>query len=175
MQDAGVRRTAHEITVAVPAATVHRLIADVDNWPRTFPDTVHVALEAAPEGEQRLRIWEAADGGEPQVRTLRRIVQDDELRVNFEQLTNEPPVASLGGAWLVEPAGEDSSRVRLLHEFRAAAEGAAADAVLDAIAVRVGREAQDTLAALKENVEAVHATEDVTFSFEDTVHIDGSA
>ncbi|WP_181011312.1 aromatase/cyclase, partial [Streptomyces sp. SM10] len=31
------------------------------------------------------------------------------------------------------------------------------------------------LAALKENVERAHATDDVTFSFEDTVHINGSA
>ncbi|MFE2286510.1 aromatase/cyclase [Streptomyces sp. NPDC059443] len=171
----GVRQSAHEITVAVPAGTVHRLIADVDNWPRTFPSTVHVALQEAPEGEQRLRIWETDGpdgGGTPRTRLLRRIVQDAELRVNFELLTTEPPLASLGGAWLVEPLGEDSSRVRLFQEFRVDGDD---PAELDRIGERVAHEAEAELAALKVNVEFAHGAEDVTFSFEDTVAIAGSA
>ncbi|MFC8231273.1 aromatase/cyclase, partial [Streptomyces sp. NPDC057287] len=171
MKQAGVRRTAHEITVAVPAATVHRLMADVENWPRIFPDTVHVAHDEAPEGEQLLRVWEASGDGTPRSRRLRRIVQDAELRVNFERLHVEPPLSSLGGAWLVEPLGEDSARVRLLHEFRVPGDD---EAELDRAAAEVGSEAAAELAALKENVERVHATDDVTFSFEDTVHINGS-
>ncbi|MFJ8753435.1 aromatase/cyclase [Streptomyces sp. NPDC102441] len=170
MSQAGVRRTAHEITVAAPAATVHRLIADVENWPRTFPATVHVAHDEAPEGEQLLRIWEAA-GGTLRSRRLRRIVQDAELRVNFERLHVEAPLTSLGGAWVVEPLGEESARVRLLHEFRVSGD----DAELDTAGEEVAGSATAELAALKENVERAHATDDVTFSFEDTVHINGSA
>ncbi|MBT2444505.1 aromatase/cyclase [Streptomyces sp. ISL-36] len=173
MNPAGVRQSAHETTVAAPAATVHRLISEVENWPRTFPATVHVAHEEAPEGEQRLRVWDTADGdAAPRSWGLRRIVQDAELRVNFELLTTEPPLASLGGAWLVEPLGENSSRVRLLQEFRAAGDD---PAELDRIAERVARDAVAQLAALKENVEFAHGAQEVTFSFEDTVHIDGSA
>ncbi|QGZ49418.1 cyclase [Streptomyces sp. QHH-9511] len=178
MNPAGVRRSAHETTVAAPAATVHRLISEVENWPRTFPATVHVAHEEAPEGEQRLRVWDTAgpaeggDGGVPRSWGLRRIVQDAELRVNFELLAADPPLASLGGAWLVEPLDENSSRVRLLQEFRAADDD---PATLDRIADGVARDAVAQLAALKENVELAHATADVTFSFEDSVHIDGSA
>ncbi|WP_392892596.1 aromatase/cyclase [Streptomyces sp. LN699] len=173
MKQAGVRQTAHEITVAAPAATVHRLIADVDNWPSTFPATVHVSHEEAPEGEQRLRVWDTAGaGGALRTWRLRRIVQDADLRVNFELLATEAPVASMGGAWLVEPLDENSSRVRLFHEFRAEGEDPAA---LDRIGERVAREAEAELAALKRNVEFAHGAEDVTFSFEDTVTIDGSA
>ncbi|MGW1320834.1 aromatase/cyclase [Streptomyces sp. NPDC002426] len=170
MNESGVRRTAHEITVAVPAATVHRLIADVENWPRTFPATVHVAHDEAPEGEQLLRIWEAGDGP-LRSRLLRRIVQDAELRVNFQRLHVEAPLASLGGAWVVEPLGEDTARVRLLHEFQVSGD----EAALDAAGEEVANSATAELAALKENVERVHATDEVTFSFEDTVHIAGSA
>ncbi|MEH0560519.1 MULTISPECIES: aromatase/cyclase [Streptomyces] len=170
MNESGVRRTAHETTVAVPAATVHRLIADVENWPRTFPATVHVAHDEAPEGEQLLRIWEAGDGP-LRSRQLRRIVQDAELRVNFQRLHVEAPLASLGGAWVVEPLGEDTARVRLLHEFQVSGD----EAVLDAAGEEVANSATAELAALKENVERVHATDEVTFSFEDTVHIAGSA
>ena len=36
------RHVEHEITVAVPARTVYSLIAEVGNWPRIFPPTLHV-------------------------------------------------------------------------------------------------------------------------------------
>ena len=32
----------HEVTVRAPAAELYRYIADVENWPRLFPPTVHV-------------------------------------------------------------------------------------------------------------------------------------
>ncbi|QFZ75312.1 cyclase [Streptomyces fagopyri] len=191
MEHPGMRQVAHEINIAVPADTVHRLIAEVENWPRIFPSVIHVAHEEAPEGEERLLIWEAAptaesapsaesgptaeggpsaDGG-PRSRPLRRIVEPAALRVNFQHLVTEAPVAGIGGAWLVEPLGENASRVRLLHEFRA--EGDAPGA-LDRIGAEVDRDARAQLAALKENAERDVADAGLTFSFEDTVLVDGS-
>ncbi|MFJ5270764.1 aromatase/cyclase [Streptomyces sp. NPDC088358] len=186
MEHPGMRQVAHEINVAVPADTVHRLIAEVGNWPRIFPSVIHVAHETAPEGEERLRIWATAptaearpsteDGpsakGGPRSRPLRRIVEPAALRVNFQHLVTEEHVAGIGGAWLVEPLGENASRVRLLHEFRA--EGDIPEA-LDRIDAEVDRSARAELAALKENAEREAADAGLTFSFEDTVLVDGSA
>ncbi|WP_407842032.1 aromatase/cyclase (plasmid) [Streptomyces sp. DSM 116496] len=173
MEQPGMRRVAHEIDIAVPADTVHRLIAEVENWPRIFPATVHVDHDAAPEGEERLRIWEAGEG-EPYSRPLRRIVEPAARRINFELLATEDHVAWLGGAWIVEPLGEDGSRVRLLHEFQAEGDDAGA---WERIEASVDRDARAELAALKENTERDHAAaaQELTFSFEDSVHIDGSA
>ncbi|MFE9762913.1 aromatase/cyclase, partial [Streptomyces sp. NPDC005808] len=167
MTEAGVRRTAHEITVAAPAAIVYRLIAETDNWPQIFPATVHVAHEDSPPGEQRLRVWDTLHGD---LRSwgLRRIVQEAELRVNFEFLATEPPVAALGGAWVVEPLEDGASRVRLLQEFRVAGDD---PAELDRVGEQVDRDSRAELAALKENVEFAHAAEAITFSFEDSVII----
>ncbi|MHA5049577.1 aromatase/cyclase, partial [Streptomyces sp. SD15] len=171
MEHPGMRQVAHEINVAVPADTVHRLIAEVGNWPRIFPSVIHVEYEEAPQGEERLRIWDTV-AGEPRCRPLRRIVEPAALRINFQHLVTEAPVAGLGGAWLVEPLGENSSRVRLLHEFRAEGDDSGA---LDRIGTEVDRNALAELAALKENAEREYADSELTFSFEDTVYIDGAA
>src|SRR5690242_7249559 len=162
MEHPGMRQVAHEITIAVPADTVHRLIAEVGNWPRIFPSVIHVEYEEAPEGEERLTIWETAPtaAGEPRCRPLRRIVEPAKLRVNFQHLVTASPVAGLGGAWLVEPLGEDTSRVRLLHEFRAAADDPGA---LDRIGAEIDRSAVAELAALKENAEREYADAEWTF------------
>jgi aromatase len=174
MEHPGLRQVAHEITIAVPADTVHRLIAEVGNWPRIFPSVIHVEYEEAPEGEERLTIWETAPtaAGEPRCRPLRRIVEPAKLRVNFQHLVTTAPVVGLGGAWLVEPLDENASRVRLLHEFRAADDDPGA---LDRISAEIDRSAVAELAALKENAEREYADAELTFSFEDTVHVDGSA
>ncbi|MFJ4924751.1 aromatase/cyclase [Streptomyces sp. NPDC088736] len=180
MEHPGMRHVAHEINVAVPADTVHRLIAEVENWPRIFPSVVHVAHEEAPEGEERLRIWETAppteDGtsGESGLRSrpLRRIVEPATLRVNFQHLVTEAHIAGIGGAWLVEPRGENASLVRLLHEFRAEDD---TPGTLDRIGAEVDRTARAELAALRELAEREATEAGLTFSFEDTVLVDGSA
>ncbi|NEC93310.1 SRPBCC family protein, partial [Streptomyces sp. SID12501] len=63
-------------------------------------------------------------------------------------------------------------RVRLLHDYRAIDDDPASLAWIDEA---VDRNSRTELAALKTNVELAHAAEDLTFSFEDTVQIDGSA
>ena len=41
------------------------------------------------------------------------------MRISFRQEVSSPPVASMGGTWIVEAITADESRVRLLHDFRA--------------------------------------------------------
>ncbi|MEU6219576.1 aromatase/cyclase, partial [Streptomyces sp. NPDC047022] len=170
MRDSGMRQVAHETEVKAPADTVHRLLAEVDNWPRVFGSVIAVEHEEAPEGEQRLRI-RYVEGDVPRSRPLRRIVEPAALRINFQELVTEPPLAGLGGAWVVEPLGEESSRVRLLHEYRVVGDDPGA---LDRIGEWVDASSRRELAALKENVEFAHAAAERTFSFEDTVRIDGA-
>ncbi|MEU8590481.1 aromatase/cyclase, partial [Streptomyces sp. NPDC048664] len=169
MRDSGQRQVAHETEIKAPADTVHRLLAEVDNWPRIFDSVIAVDHEPAPEGEQRLRI-DCVEDGVPRSRPLRRIVEPAALRINFQELHTEPPLAGLGGAWIVEPLGEDSSRVRLLHEYRAVDDDPAA---LERIGESVDASSHRELAALKENVEFAHAAAERTFSFEDTLTLDG--
>ncbi|WP_108989957.1 aromatase/cyclase [Streptomyces coelicoflavus] len=167
------REVEHGITINAPAAAVHRLLAEVTNWPRIFPPTIHVEREEHDGDRERIRIWATANG-EPKTWTSRRTLDAEALRITFRQEVPAPPVAAMGGTWIVDPLDEGTSRVRLLHDYRAVD-----DDPHDLLWIEraVDRNSTSELAALKENVERVHAAEaqELTFSFTDTVTIDGSA
>lgn len=165
------REVEHEISVEAPAAAVYRLIAEVENWPRIFPPTIYVDHVGLGEGEERIRIWATANG-EAKNWTSRRTLDPQRLTITFRQEVSAPPVAAMGGTWIIEPLSEAASRVRLLHDYRAIDDDPDS---LKWIDEAVDRNSRSELAALKTNVERAHAAEELTFSFEDTVQIDGSA
>ncbi|MFF7597018.1 aromatase/cyclase [Streptomyces mirabilis] len=165
------REVEHEITIAAPAPAVYRLLAEVTNWPRIFPPTIHVDRVEHDGSQERIRIWATANG-EAKNWTSRRELDPEALRITFRQEVTAPPVAAMGGTWIIEPLGENESRVRLLHDYRAVDDDPHDLLWIDEA---VDKNSRSELAALKKNVEFAHAAEEVTFSFEDTVHVDGSA
>lgn len=167
----GVREVEHEITVAAPAAQVYDLIAQVENWPRLFPPTVYVDHVDKGDTEERIRIWATANG-EIKNWTSRRRLDRERLRIEFRQEVSSPPVAAMGGTWIIEPLTADTSRVRLLHDYRAVDDDPEKLAWIDRA---VDRNSTAELAALKSNAELVAGEQDVLLSFEDTVEIDGAA
>ncbi|MGO4460792.1 aromatase/cyclase [Streptomyces sp. M-16] len=171
MPQPGPREVEHEITVSAPAAAVYRLIAEVRNWPRIFPPTIYVDHTPLGGNEERIRIWATANG-EPKNWTSRRTLDPERLTITFRQEVPAPPVAAMGGTWIIEPLSPASSRVRLLHDYRAVDDDPESLAWIDRA---VDRNSRSELDALKTNVEHAHATEDLTFSFEDTVRVEGSA
>ncbi|MEU3554295.1 aromatase/cyclase [Streptomyces fragilis] len=165
------REVEHEITVDAPAAEVYRLLADVENWPRIFPPTIFVEQVERTGDQERIRIWATANG-EAKSWSSRRTLDERALRIDFRQEVSAPPVASMGGAWIIERVTEARSRVRLLHDYRAVDDDPGS---LKWIDEAVDQNSRSELAALKSNVERAHADRDLTFSFEDTVRIAGSA
>jgi aromatase len=77
----------------------------------------------------------------------------------------------MGGTWIVEATGATTSRVVLLHDYRAIGDDPDKLAWIDSA---VDRNSRSELAALKRNVELAGAT-DLLLSFTDAVHIDGTA
>lgn len=171
MPEQGLREVEHEITVSAPATAVYRLIAEVENWPRIFPPTIYVDHVERGENEERIRIWATANG-EAKNWTSRRTLDPKGLRITFRQELSTPPVASMGGVWIIEPLTVSVSRIRLLHDYRAIDDDPES---LKWIDEAVDRNSRSELAALKTNVEQAHVDEALTFSFEDTVRINGSA
>ncbi|TDT28682.1 aromatase [Streptomyces sp. BK208] len=165
------REVEHEITVSAPAGDVYRLIADVTNWPRVFPPTIYVDHLERSGDEELIRIWATANG-EAKNWTSRRVLDPGNLRITFRQQVSTPPVASMGGTWIVEPVDGSTARVRLLHDYTAVDDDPAGLAWIEEA---VDRNSRTELAALKTNVELATASEELTFSFEDTVAVDGSA
>ncbi|MFE3718137.1 aromatase/cyclase [Streptomyces cyaneofuscatus] len=166
-----VREVEHTVEVGAPAAEVYRLIAEVENWPRIFPPTIHVDHVEHNGDTERIRIWATANG-QPKNWVSHRTLDPDALRIEFRQEISAPPVAQMGGTWIIEPLGENQSRVRLLHDYRAVEDDLKS---LEWIDQAVDRNSTSELAALKTNVELVTAHTDRTVSFEDTLHIKGSA
>lgn len=160
----------HEITVLAEATAVYRFLSEVETWPQVFPPTVHAETIEREGDEERIRIWATANG-EPKSWTSRRTIRPAELRIDFRQEISAPPVASMGGSWIIEPLSGTSSRIRLLHDYRAIDDDPDGQAWLDAA---VDQNSRTELAALKTSLELVTAA-DALVSFEDSVQIDGSA
>ncbi|MEU9376983.1 aromatase/cyclase [Streptomyces sp. NPDC048255] len=167
------REVEHEITIGAPAAAVYQLLADVTNWPRIFPPTIHVDRVEAEGNEEKIRIWATANG-QPKNWTSRRTLDPEGLRITFRQEVPAEPVKHMGGTWIIEALGANESRVRLLHDY-----SAINDDAHDLLWIEraVDKNSTSELAALKTNVELAHAaeTEELTFSFVDTVQIAGNA
>jgi aromatase len=168
----GHREVEHRTSIDAPADEVYRLIADVRNWPHLFPPTVYVDYLERSAGSERIRIWATANG-DVKTWVSRRELDQDAKRIEFRQEVSAPPVAAMGGTWLIEPDPAGGSLVRLLHDYRAVDDDPNDLAWIDRA---VDRNSRSELAALKANVETATATGEARmFSFEDTVTVDGAA
>ncbi|WP_122614485.1 aromatase/cyclase [Streptomyces sp. Tu 4128] len=154
----------HEIVVSVPATTVYRLVSTVANWPRIFPSVVHVErVEPLTRGE-RIQVWEVVDG-ESRIWTSTRTFDPYGLRIDFQDEQPGLSGAPLEGSWIIESRSATESGVRL-RRWGPGTGDAAGEA---------DRRCRSELAALKSQLESAHAASELTFSFTDTVQIDGAA
>jgi ribosome-associated toxin RatA of RatAB toxin-antitoxin module/3-phenylpropionate/cinnamic acid dioxygenase small subunit len=165
-----VHHTEHQVKVSAPAGTVYDLIADVLAWPRVFPPTVHAEYVDRGREEERIRLWATANG-ELKTWVSRRVLDRAGLRVGFRQEVSQPPVAAMGGEWVVEPVDEGTCLVRLLHDFRAVDDD---EENTRWITSAVDRNSGAELDALKAAAETGSDPESA-FSFEDETKVAGAA
>ncbi len=166
-----MRETTHTIEVAASADDVYQALADVGNWPRLFPPTVHIDVVEHRRGNEVIRVWATANG-DVKTWTSRRVLDETTRRIDFRQQVCASPVAAMGGAWIVEPLSASRSRVTLLHDFRSIDDDPADE---DWIERAVNNNSEAELVAMKANVEAARAEgEQLVFSFEDSVDLTGS-
>jgi aromatase len=170
MTSTGTRTVTHEIEVQASAETVYDLIADVANWPRLFPPSVHVERLEHTGSEERIQIWATANG-EAKTWQSRRTLDPVARRVEFRQEVSQPPVATMGGTWIVEATTADVSTVRLLHDYRAVDDDPEKLAWIDQA---VDTNSRAELAALKANAELARERSDLLLTFDDTVFVAGS-
>lgn len=164
-------RSEHSVTVDAPARSVYDLIADVTRWPVIFPPSVHVEYAERSPAAEKIRIWACANDT-VKGWTSRRELDPDRLRVRFRQEVSQPPVAAMGGEWIVEPLGDNKSRVLLAHDFQALGDEAGNVAWIER-AVEDNSTAE--LAALKAAAAHRAGREELLLTFEDEVRVDGAA
>ncbi|MEU7909515.1 aromatase/cyclase [Microbispora bryophytorum] len=159
----------HAITVPAPAGAVYDVIADVTRWPFTFTPTVHAERLEQTGDEELIRLWALAND-EVKTWTSRRVLDRAGHRVRFRQEVSQPPVAAMGGEWVLEPVSERETRVLLKHDFQAVGDDPAG---VDWIRKAVDRNSLAELDRLKHAAEAAGDLAELTVSFEDSIRIDG--
>ncbi|UQA97344.1 aromatase/cyclase [Streptomyces halobius] len=164
-------RAEHRITVQAPARTVFGLIANIEAWPRVFPPTVHVDVLKRTAGEERIRIWATANDS-VKTWTSRRVLDSEGLRVSFRQEVSQPPVAAMGGEWIIEPLSDSRTLVRLTHDFRAVDDDPEGVAWINRA---VDRNSDAELGALKRAAEPAPGAGagDLSLQFDDVVEVAG--
>ncbi|MBZ4319359.1 aromatase/cyclase [Streptomyces huiliensis] len=159
--------TLHTTEIDAPAATVYGIIADVTRWPQFFTPNVHVEhLEQGP-GTERIRIWATAND-EVKSWVSRRELDEAKLTVTFRQEVSAAPVASMGGTWVVTPAGDDRSVLKLHHDFTVVDDAPDGESW---IRTALDRNSDAELAGIKRIAEEHDRLGELMFAFEDTVHI----
>ncbi|MEV7444057.1 SRPBCC family protein [Streptomyces sp. NPDC091204] len=157
--------------VAAPAGVVYGLLADAVRWPLLLPSYVHVERMDFDGVRERLRVW---DVREDRVRSfhVRRVLDPHARTVAFEQEDTARPGVPTAGVWTVEALGDTESLLTLRQERTL--EGLPA-----AESERSRREWQaepaEQLAHVKGVAERWERLDQLLFSFEDSVRVDGPA
>lgn len=171
MNNAMHRFVEHEIVIDSPAGRIYELLAEVVNWPQIFPPTIYVDRLESIGTEERIKIWATANGT-PKSWTSVRVLDKDNLKIEFRQEISAHPVAEMGGAWVLEAVTEHTTKVRLLHDYRAVADDPDA---LEWISRAVDTNSRSELHALRVNIQLADQLRDVTFSFDDSIEINAPA
>jgi ribosome-associated toxin RatA of RatAB toxin-antitoxin module len=169
MSNSRQRTTVHSQVISAPAQAVFELVADVTRWPAIFAPSLHVHHLELAEHAERFQLW-ALVNGQVKTWTSRRTRDPRQLHIGFAQERTPPPFASMGGEWTFRALAGNRSEAILTHHFTAV-DGES----LDALTRAVDHNSEQELAALGQVAQLGHPVPEVVFSFEDTVHLDGSA
>ncbi|MFJ1749675.1 nuclear transport factor 2 family protein [Streptomyces sp. NPDC088116] len=130
-----VHHAEHDVTVRASADTVFGIVGDLAQWPRFFPETVHIEPLGRDGDELRIQIWRAPGGSAGELKTwVSRVRLDPERRImTFRQEKSPAPLAAMSGEWHIEPLGADRSRIVLTHAYQVVDESfrAQLDALID--------------------------------------------
>jgi hypothetical protein len=139
----------HTVRVAAPPKRVFELVANVDRWPAlldSLVDVEHLGFEGVCE---RVRFAKRV-AGEIHDLTMLRELNPKRMQVRFRQIDMLPPLASMGGIWLVLPKGL-GSMVAIDHYYRVLDNSPATAARVE---VEIAAESQPMLAALRTTIES---------------------
>jgi aromatase len=171
MRQPTLHKAEHSLIVSAPSRVLYDLVADVTRWPAVFGPTVAVRHLERSKTTELFEIWALVNGAVANW-TSRRVLAPDRRYVRFQQVHSQPPVATMGGAWLFRELPGGKTEVVLRHRFSAVED--------DPTAVAKVREALDRnspaeLAALARLAEQPRPVGELVFSFTDTVSLRGTA
>ncbi|MFI8537555.1 aromatase/cyclase [Streptomyces aquilus] len=162
---------AHRVHVSAPAGVVYALTADAVKWPLFFTPSVHVEQLEFDGEQERLRVWCLIDG-ELKSWTAWRHLDPVRRTVEFRQELPSSPFHSLHGVFTVRSEGPHDTELELRYDFSAS--GGRPGDTERLVAITEGN-ARSELANLKAVAERWTRLDELTLTFEDSVHIKGPA
>ncbi|RJQ86839.1 aromatase/cyclase [Amycolatopsis panacis] len=165
MPAAAQHHTEHRIDIDAPAGLVYRIIADATEWPRHFTPTVHVDQSELDGQTERLHIWANANGQLKNWTSLREL-DERAGRIRFRQEVSAPPVASMGGEWIVSERSAERATLVLTHDFAAVDDDPAG---VEWITKATNGNSDTELANIKALAERWERMDRLAFDFEDSV------
>jgi C7-C12 aromatase (ARO/CYC) len=160
--------TNQQATVAAPARLVFDLVAAVEQWPQFFGPAVHAEVFAdlaEHPGEELVRRWFLAGPDRVQVRTSRRSLDPDGLRITLTDADPDPSRSEASAEWRFTEVPGGATLVELEHRL---VPGAAPDPDAEATLTRNGAE---LLAAVKDAAERREELDRLVLSFTDSLFI----
>jgi aromatase/bifunctional cyclase/aromatase len=168
MTDNGRQHTTHQIDIDADPALVYDLVGRAAAWPQHFAPTIHVEQSDLGGSRERLHIWATASG-EVKSWSSQRTLDSAARIVAFRQEVSSPPVASMGGRWIVQDGPAGGTRLVLEHDFTAIDDDAESIAWITGA---TDRNSGVELANLKELAEHWHRIDELVFSFADSLRIE---
>lgn len=166
MTEPSTHEMTHALVVDAPPEALYELVADVRRWPVVFGPSVHVrVLERHPDRE-RFQLW-AVVAGEVKNWVSRRTLDEQALRITFEQERSHPPIAAMSGAWTFRALSPGRTEVVLDHRFSVTG----GEEVLATITAAVDRNSEQELAALGRIAGLGHPVDEVIQTFSDTAEL----
>ncbi|MEU6459585.1 SRPBCC family protein [Streptomyces sp. NPDC047065] len=161
----------HEVLIPAPADVVYKLVADATRWPSLLRPSIHVEPLDSDGRTERLRMWALA-GGRVHDWYSRRVLSPAAGRVDFRQESPSPSTGVASGTWAVEPGPSSQTRLSLVLDVVAEdGDGAGPETVCGA----VDEFARTALEDMRRAAQARSARDGVSFSFEDSVRVNGPA
>jgi ribosome-associated toxin RatA of RatAB toxin-antitoxin module len=166
---ANVLHLEHSINIDAAPDTVYQVIAGATDWPQFFRPTVHVERQELSVSEERLRIWATANESVKSW-TSRRTLDPSARKVTFRQEVSAPPVASMSGEWTAVALPDGTTSLILTHDFTAVDDD---PEHLEWIRKATDHNSETELANIKTVAEGWARRDELIFSFEDSILIDG--
>jgi aromatase len=156
------------IRVTAPPKRVFELVADIGRWPALFDSCVSVERLGFDGLRERVR-YRTRHGDVLRDWTSVRELDPARLRIRFRHVDFPPPLASMGGRWLVVPKGTGSV-IELDHYYRVADDDPATAAAVERDITTTGAA---MLGALRQTAEFSGGMANLIESYSDVVTAEG--
>jgi C7-C12 aromatase (ARO/CYC) len=165
------RTTNDEAEIAAPLDVVYDLVVDVARWTQLHAPAVEAEVLERDASSELIRHWSLIDNDAMRDWTVRRWLDRENRVIRYAHEPAEQPFVRIGGDWTFEPKDDNTTIVRMRHEFEPVE---TEPKTVDWIAANLSAGSRSYLATLKDSAEHREELADLIVDFSDQLFIAGS-